>query len=115
MEKIDELQVHFQSGNYYQLTLMNDYPHVVACYLKRVLRYMGEPLCTYKLYSKFKNFGDVKDHKVIYLKEVCSELPLLNKCTLAYLLRFFQKVIEQADSNKVWLVLVLKMNLDDPA
>lgn len=82
-------------GDYYKLTQLNDYPHVVACFLKKVLRYMGEPLCTFSLYPKFKNFGDIpKERKLNYIKEICANLPTINLMTFSYLLRFFAKVVE---------------------
>ena len=51
IEKIEELSIHMSMGNYFFLTKLNNAPHVVACYLKKILRQMGEPLCTFKLYS----------------------------------------------------------------
>jgi hypothetical protein len=57
---------------------------------------MGEPLCTYKLYSKFKNLGDIpKEGRLAYIKEICADLPSLNYRTFGYLLKFFSKVVEQ--------------------
>ena len=60
--KLDELQMHMSMGNYYYLTKLKDDPHVVSNYLKKVLKYMGEPLCTFKLYSAFRDLSG----KVIY-------------------------------------------------
>ena len=48
---ITELQCHITQGNYYFLTTLSEEPHVVANFLKKILRNMGEPLCTYALYT----------------------------------------------------------------
>ena len=58
VDKIDELQVHMQMGNYYYLQLLKDEPHVVANFLKKVLKYMGEPLCTFDLYERFSSLSE---------------------------------------------------------
>lgn len=59
--KLDELQMHMSMGNYYYLTKLKDDPHVVSNYLKKVLKYMGEPLCTFKLYTAFRDLsGNLK-------------------------------------------------------
>lgn len=60
VDKMDELQVHMQFGNYYILNEFSHEPHVVANYLKKILKSMGEPLCTFKLYSRFRDLSDVK-------------------------------------------------------
>jgi RhoGAP domain len=57
IEQMEELQVHMSMGNYYYLTQLTDQPHVVACFLKKVLRCMGEPLCTYELYHYFRGLS----------------------------------------------------------
>ena len=63
LDKLDELQVHLSMGNYYYMTQLEEEPHTVANYLKRVLKYMGEPLCTFKLYSRFRDLADVKNEQ----------------------------------------------------
>lgn len=57
MDRIDELQIHLQLGNYYILTQMVSDPHCVSNYLKKILKYMGEPLCTFKLYGRFRDLS----------------------------------------------------------
>jgi len=47
-------------GNYYILTKMINEPHSVANFFKKILKCMGEPLCTFKLYSRFRDLSDVK-------------------------------------------------------
>lgn len=85
-------------------------PHSVANYLKKVLKYMGEPLCTFALYNKFRDLsGKIHTHKAMNintdvkiedrvekLKEICSKLPDINKHTLVYLIRFLMKVVDQS-------------------
>ena len=60
-------------GNYSYLTQLKDEPHVVANFLKKVLKYMGEPLCTYDLYARFRDLQDVKDEEVkkARLRDIC--------------------------------------------
>jgi RhoGAP domain len=95
LDKIDELQMHVIMGNYFFLTKLTNEPHVVANFLKKVLKYMGEPLCTFRLYSRFRDLQDIakpaeRKHK---LREVCSELPLINRNVFVFIIRFFNKVI----------------------
>ena len=59
IDKIDELQLNMIMGNYYYLTEMIGEPHAVACFFKKVLRCMGEPLCTFKLYSRFRDLAGI--------------------------------------------------------
>ena len=47
-------------GNYYILTQMVSEPHAVANFFKKILKCMGEPLCTFKLYPRFRDLSDVK-------------------------------------------------------
>jgi hypothetical protein len=60
-------------GNYYYLTEANNEPHVVANFFKKVLSSMAEPLCTYKLYYKFRDVGELnsQDKKIEKLRELC--------------------------------------------
>jgi hypothetical protein len=59
-------------GDYFYLTEIGQDPHVVANFLKKVLYCMKEPLCTYKLYLKFREIGEIpKDKKVDKIKEAC--------------------------------------------
>jgi hypothetical protein len=101
-------------GNYYYLTKLKDDPHVVANYLKKILKYMGEPLCTFKLYSSFRELSgklskelkiiDVKsEEKKDRLKLICQKLPIINRNTFIFLIKFLFKVIEQSEHNTVSL------------
>jgi hypothetical protein len=55
LDKLDELQVHMVMGNYYYLREVSKEPHIVSNFLKKVLKYMGEPLCTFALYGRFRD------------------------------------------------------------
>jgi hypothetical protein len=98
--------MHISMGNYYYLTKLKDDPHVVSNYLKKILKYMGEPLCTFKLYSAFRDLSgtiifdnktsiDLKpDEKKEKLRTICERLPKINKNTFVFLIRFLLKVID---------------------
>jgi hypothetical protein len=89
-------------GNYYYLTLLNDDPHVVSNFLKKVLKYMGEPLCTFALYSRFRDLSDTPlAQRAAKLKEICELLPTINRKVFVYIIRFFLKVTEQHEHNKM--------------
>ena len=102
LDKIDELQVHLTMGNYYYLTQLKDDPHVVANYLKKVLKYMGEPLCTFPLYSRFRDLSDTPlPKRAGKLKEICALLPAINRNVFVYIIKFFLKVTKQSEHNKM--------------
>lgn len=105
VDKLDELSIHMQMGNYYIMSQMSDQPHVVANFLKKVMKYMGEPLCSFKLYTRFrdlsgkkelcKSFVDVKvEEKAEMLRDICSGMPDVNKATFVVLMKFFNRVID---------------------
>ena len=102
LDKLDELQVHVTMGNYYYLTLLKEEPHVVANYLKKVLKYMGEPLCTFSLYSRFRDLSDTPVPKrAAKLKEICALLPPVNRNVFIFIIKFFLKVTKQSEHNKM--------------
>lgn len=102
LDKLDELQVHVTMGNYYYLTLLKEEPHVVANYLKKVLKYMGEPLCTFALYSRFRDLSDTPVPKrAAKLKEICALLPPVNRNVFIFIIKFFLKVTKQSEQNKM--------------
>ena len=94
LDKLDELQVHVTMGNYYYLTLLKEEPHVVSNYLKKVLKYMGEPLCTFALYSRFRDLSDTPVPKrAAKLKEICAPAtPGQSEC-----LHLHHQVLPQSD------------------
>ena len=102
LDKLDELLVHVTMGNYYYLTLLKEEPHVVANYLKKVLKYMGEPLCTFSLYSRFRDLSDTPVPKrAAKLKEICALLPPVNRNVFIFIIKFFLKVTKQSEHNKM--------------
>lgn len=45
---------------------------MIANYLKKILKFMGEPLCTYSMYSRFRDLQEVKaEHRKEALKGIC--------------------------------------------
>eukprot|EP00347_Sterkiella_histriomuscorum_P023598 403334044 len=119
LDKLDTLQIHLQMGNYYILNEMTqDGPHAVANYLKKILKYMGEPLCTYKLYSRFRDLSDVKiEQRADKLKEICQMLPPVNKHVFVFLIKFWLKVSDLHQVNKMTLhnlAIVVTPNLFRP-
>ena len=97
LDKLDELQVHLTMGNYYYLTQLKDDPHVVANFLKKVLKYMGEPLCTFALYSRFRDLSDTPvAQRGAKLKEICALLPPVNRNVFIFIIKFFLKVTKQS-------------------
>lgn len=104
VDKIDELQVHIQMGNYYYLQLLKEEPHVVANFLKKVLKYMGEPLCTYNLYERFSSLSETPlDKRPAKLREICDRLPGINRNVFVFLIRFLLKVVKECEFNKMTL------------
>jgi hypothetical protein len=93
VDKIDELQVHISMGNFFYLTLLKQEPHVVANFLKKVLKYMGEPLCTFALYNRFRDLSDTPvDKRCAKLKDICAALPAINRNVFVFIIKFFNKV-----------------------
>ena len=89
-------------GNYFYLTQITQEPHVVANFFKKVLKYMGEPLCTFALYSRFRDLSDTKvELRGVKLKEICEKLPTINRNVFVYIIRFFHKVIKESENNKM--------------
>lgn len=59
-EEEKKLEQGLMEGRYEVLTSVQD-PHIVASFIKRLLREMGEPLCTFELYPMFRDtFGRLK-------------------------------------------------------
>lgn len=105
LDKIDELQVHMTMGNYSYLTQLTSEPHVPANFLKKVLKHMGEPLCSYDLYGRFRDLQDIQDQEVKLnrLKEICSMLPKINRNVFIFIIKFFRKVVEKQEHNRMTL------------
>jgi len=89
-------------GNFYYLTLLKQEPHVVANFLKKVLKYMGEPLCTFALYNRFRDLSDTPvDKRCAKLKEICAPMPKINKNVFVFIMKFFNKVTKESEFNKM--------------
>lgn len=56
-ELLDTIEERMKEGDYEYLATVTD-PLTVAVYLKKVFREMGEPLCTFDLYTKFKDINE---------------------------------------------------------
>ncbi len=54
LKQVDKLEQHISYGDYGYIYSIKD-PSIVASFFKSVLKYMEEPLCTYKHYEGFKN------------------------------------------------------------
>ncbi|XP_061425964.1 rho GTPase-activating protein 44-like isoform X4 [Lethenteron reissneri] len=78
-------------------------PHATAGALKSYLRELPEPLMTFSLYEEWiqaSNFQD-PDKRLQALKNVCNQLPKPNYDNLRYLVKFFSKLSEHQDENKM--------------
>ncbi len=73
---MDQLKTELEGGNYEFLQTVTD-PYSLAAFLKKVIRDMGEPLCTFKGYEEFKSMGDEKDEerKIEMIRESFEHLP----------------------------------------
>ena len=60
MRILDRLDFHVAFGDYPIIFSVED-PRIIAYYLKSILKYMEEPLCTYALYNKFKIICEALD------------------------------------------------------
>ena len=57
---VDRLDIHVAFGDYSYIFSVQD-PKYVMFYLKSVLKYMEEPLCSEKFYNKFKKISESLD------------------------------------------------------
>ena len=77
---LDRLDLHIAFGDYPVIFSVED-PRIITYYLKSILKYMEEPLCTFVLYSKFKIICEALDadprqeNKLVEnIKEVLEEM-----------------------------------------
>ena len=84
---------------------MESDPHVVSNFLKKVLKYMGEPLCTFALYGRFRDLQDTPnlEDKKKKMIEICEHLPKINRNVFIFIIKFFRKVISEAEHNRMGL------------
>ena len=103
-ETMKEIEKEMEKGNYFYLGNIQE-PLSVAGYMKKVFREMGEPLCTFDLYSKFKDINDetcsTPEEKVQRAFDLVERLPEINKETFKALLSFLQTVTHYKEHNKM--------------
>ncbi|XP_032817012.2 rho GTPase-activating protein 17 isoform X5 [Petromyzon marinus] len=78
-------------------------PHATAGALKSYLRELPEPLMTFSLYEEWIQASNSQDpdKRLQALKNVCNQLPKANYDNLRYLVKFFSKLSEHQDENKM--------------
>jgi len=96
----EEMAKELEDGNYEFLQTVED-PYTVATFIKKVLRQMGEPLCTYSRYEEFKSMGDDlnEDRCIENVKKTLSKLPYRNRETFYALLNFLGHVLIFEEDN----------------
>lgn len=79
-KKLDHLEVHLCMENYGFLeSHMKDEPHVVANFLKKVLREMSEPLIPYDIYDDFLNLSTLPNAmRIDPIKDLVAKMPMIN-------------------------------------
>ena len=102
MKVVDRLEQHIAFGDYSYLQPIQD-PSIIGCYLKSILRYMEEPLCTFEMYPLFKFLCDEMqtakspyDSIIKSLQEVMIQYPPVYRDTWRFVLTFLSVI---ADSN----------------
>ncbi|XP_071812685.1 rac GTPase-activating protein 1-like isoform X2 [Apostichopus japonicus] len=73
--------------------------HVLSGTLKDFLRKLAEPLVTFKLHPKFMEAADINDidDSLTSIYQAISELPMVHRDTLAYVVLHLQRVAESSD------------------
>lgn len=90
-------------GDYSVLKDYKDSPNEVANFLKEILRELAEPLCPN---DKYENFRDIPktftpEQKLEKIVDLMFGLPELNRHTLLYLARFFNRIVSYQEFNKM--------------
>ena len=100
---INELSIHLSQGNFSVLQDLAEKPHDIANFLKQILRELAEPICPFNLYPKVRDMiiTDSREDKLNELAEYLMLMPLLNRNTLLFIVRFFRKVAVYEDKNKM--------------
>ncbi|XP_063076738.1 rho GTPase-activating protein 44-like [Engraulis encrasicolus] len=91
-------------------------PHAIAGALKSYLRELPEPLMTYELYDEWIQASNIQDpdKRLQALLSACEKLPKDNSNNFKYLIKFFAKLNEYEDANKMTpgnIAIVLGPNL----
>ena len=101
---LDDINTHMKEGDYDFLASVDD-PLTVAVYLKKVFGNMGEPICTFELYTRFKDINDENcqdlNEKIEMANELLNELPTVNRDTFKALLNFLYMFTEYGEFNKM--------------
>lgn len=87
--------------DFYKLRMMADNANEVANFLKEMLREMVEPVCPFALYPRFRDMeaGLKAEDRLDAIIEILQLMPVLNRNTLLYLARFFQKISTYSKDN----------------
>jgi hypothetical protein len=101
--KIKALDIHLSLGDYSVLKRYGDCPNEVANYLKEILRELAEPLCPPDKYEQFRDIpkGLSPEQKLEKIVDLMYGMPELNRTSILYLARFFNKVVEFSEYNKM--------------
>jgi hypothetical protein len=103
-ETMKDIENHLFDGDYFYLGNIKD-PVTVAVFLKKVLREMGEPLCTFDAYIRFKDINDEtwtwSGEKVEKAYNLIDNLPVLNRDTFRALLSFLNTLTLYSEDNKM--------------
>jgi hypothetical protein len=113
-----QLEKELQEGNYEYLNTVTD-PYTIAGYLKKVLRNMGEPLCTFRGYEEFKSMGDDNNSNDVIkkLNTTMGKLPEINRNLFRALLKFLGHVTIFEEDNRMTannLAIVFAPNIFKP-
>lgn len=102
-QKIEELSIYLSMGDFSILKKFEDCPNEVANFLKELLRELSEPICPYNKYTSFRDIqkNTQPGQKLEEIIALVRDLPVLNRSTLIYLARFFKRVSEFSDQNKM--------------
>jgi len=92
--KIEELSIYLTMGDFSILQKFEDSPNEVANFLKELLRELREPVCPFDKYSSFRDIQKslTPGEKLEEIISLLRDLPLVNRSTLLYLARFFNRV-----------------------
>ena len=105
--KVRELEHHLSQGNYSIFNndkLLKD-PHIVANYLKRLLRESYYPLIPQEQIEDFQrasiNTEEGLDISCESIKQIVEKLPVLNRNILQFLAKFFKVLVGYEPQNKM--------------
>lgn len=108
MCQVDRLEMSVSLGDYSYIYTVKD-PKVVAFYLKSILKYMDEPLCTFTHYSKFKYLCEQLNtnnkieinHLIDSLKEIFQAMDPVYLATWRLIAQLFLMLSQYSEYNKV--------------